>query len=114
MALTPERRAQISARVDAIINRRKRPKVVTSEGQVIRDANVYVSPVDPNVINKAKSGKYGDQVIAVRRSDDWCTINMAAYERQRADEEAQRIADRRRKRELDPFNYGHWGPNDDE
>jgi hypothetical protein len=100
MALTPERKAEIRA----LLNPTKppKPKVVTSEGDVIRDAVVRVAPEDPNARGR------DDRVVNVRRAD-WVTINIAAWEEQ----QRWKAEDRRRRRELDPFRIGHWGPLDD-
>jgi len=97
--MTPERKAAIRA----ILNPTKpsKPKVVTSEGDVIRDAVVKVAPEDPNA-------RSGDRVVNVRRAD-FVTINIAAWEEQ----QRWKAEDRRRRRELDPFRIGHWGPLDD-
>src|SRR5262245_3617615 len=68
MTVSPERKAEIRA----ILRGAKpkpppaKPKVVTNEGSVIRDAVVRVAPEDPNA--KARN----DRVVEVRR-DDWRT-----------------------------------------
>ena len=100
MALTPERKAEIRA----LLNPTKppKPKVVTSEGDVIRDAVVRVAPEDPNARGR------DDRVVSVRRPD-YVTINIAAWEEQ----QRWKAEDRRRRRGLDPFRIGHWGPLDD-
>lgn len=94
MALTPERKAEIRA----LLNPTKppKPKVVTSEGDVIRDAVVRVAPEDPNARGR------DDRVVSVRRPD-YVTINIAAWEEQ----QRWKAEDRRRRRELDPFRIGH-------
>jgi hypothetical protein len=70
---------------------------VTSEDGVVRDADVRVSPADPNYRNSNKG------VVSVRRSD-FVTVNMELYEEQ------QRLKreDRMRRRAIDPFRMGHW------
>src|SRR5262245_15879352 len=99
--MTPERKAEIRA----LLNPAKpsKPKVVTSEGDVIRDAVVRVAPEDPNARGR------DDRVVNVRRAD-WVTINFKEYERQ----QAEKAAYKRYLRELDPFRLGHWGPIDDD
>jgi hypothetical protein len=99
--MTPERKAEIRA----LLNPAKPPKlkVVTSEGDVIRDAVVHVAPEDPNA--KARN----DRVVSVRRPD-FVTINIAAWEEQ----QRWKAEDRQRRRDLDPFRIGHWGPIDDD
>ncbi len=44
------------------------------------------------------------------RQADWVTINLAEYERQRADEARWQAY----LHSLDPDGYGHWGPLDDD
>jgi hypothetical protein len=83
--------------------RRPKPKVVTSNSEVVRDAEVTVSPTDPNY-KKSEEG-----VVRVRRSD-WVGINMEAYEEQ----QRQKREDRRHRRMIDPCRLGHWGSIDDD
>jgi hypothetical protein len=54
-------------------------------------------------------------VVNNDRMDGWgeFTVNPA-YERWRLMEEADRATDRAHRRAIDPMNYGHWGPIDDE
>ena len=75
----------------------QRLKLSSNDGEVVRDADVRVSPADPNY--RENDGG----VVRVRRSD-FVTINMELYEEQ------QRLKreDRRRRREIDPFRVGHW------
>jgi hypothetical protein len=82
---------------------KKRLKVVVSESEVVRDAEVQVSPKDPNYRN-ADEG-----VVRVRRPG-FVTINMEVWEEQ----QRQKREDRRYRRELDPARTGIWGPVDDE
>jgi hypothetical protein len=82
---------------------RKKPKVVTNEGEVVRDALVRVSPSDPNY-PKSEEGE-----VRVRRAD-FVTVRIDLWEeQQRAKRE-----DRLRRRALDPYRTGIWGPVDDE
>ena len=100
MALTPERKAEIRAMLNPA--KPSKPKVVTSEGDVIRDAVVRVAPEDPNARGR------DDRVVSVRRPD-YVTINIAAWEEQ----QRWKAEERQRRRELDPFRIGHWGPIDE-
>ena len=104
MALTPERKAQLYAELDKIIGLTAlpRPKVVTQDGVTIRDADVQVSRADPNA-------RGADRIVEVRR-DDWVTVNFEEYGRQQAD----RAAERRYRRQLDPCRLGLYGPIDDD
>src|SRR6266853_1183812 len=80
MSVTPKTDAEVRAEIDAWRKNRKerlareaaakiaastlhRPKVVTSDGVVIRDANVRLSPADPLAILR------GDTEVNVRRPD---------------------------------------------
>jgi len=74
-----------------------KPKVVVSEDGVVRDADVKVSPADPNYHGSEEG------VVRVRRAD-FVTINMELYE---AQQQAKRD-ERMRRREIDPFRLGHW------
>ena len=104
--MTPERKAQLFAELDAEFGHLKRtkeveaklPKVVASEGRVVAAASVRVSPADPNFQNS---------------SGGFVKIDMAAYERQRAWAEHDRAVWARRQRELDPYRLGHWGAWED-
>src|SRR5438874_655857 len=104
--MTPERKAELEAMVEAYLGppppkpKPPRPKVVVSDGVAIRDADVVVSPKDPN----ARRGDAG--VVSVRRFDR-VTIDMAVAEVQWWDRKAQADADVRRRREADPFGMGH-------
>ena len=104
MALTPARKAEIKAELEEILGPapRPKPKVVTRDDVTVRDADVHVSRADVNAGG-------ADRVVAVRRPE-YVTINMEAYERQRA----ERAAERRRRRELDPYRLGLWGPIEDD
>jgi hypothetical protein len=110
--LTDEQKAEIDAKLDAIFNKpiRPKPKVVTSDGDVVRDANVVVSPADPN----AKHG--ADGVVSVRAPEpqwlrhDTVRINMQLAERQWEDRQRDEARDRQGRQQLrqsDPM--GVWG-----
>jgi hypothetical protein len=98
------------AEVDAILDRiwgpappKPKPKAVTSEGTVIRDAIVRVGPADPNY------SKSDDGVVTVKRKD-WVRINMDVWEAQ----QREKRLDRLRRRELDPCRLGLYGPIDED
>jgi hypothetical protein len=98
------------AEVDAILDRiwgpappKPKPKAVTNEGEVIRDAVVRVGPADPNY-SQSDGG-----TVTVRRKD-FVTINMSVWEQQMR----EKREDRRIRRELDPCRLGLYGPIDDE
>jgi hypothetical protein len=74
-----------------------KPKVVTSDGEAVRDATVKVSEADPNY-NKSNEG-----VVRVRRND-FVTIRMDLYEEQMR----QKAEDRLHRRMIDPCRLGHW------
>src|SRR5262245_48080806 len=101
MAVTPERKAEIIAQLEEIIGptRLARPKVVTKDNEVVKDADPHVSRVDPNYPQSDEG------VVRVRRRD-FVTINMAMYEEQ----QAMKREDRLRRRAIDPARLGHWGP----
>jgi hypothetical protein len=67
-----------------------KPKVIANEGEVVRDAEVQVSPKDPNYRGSEEG------VVRVRRSD-FVTINMELWEAQQEDK-----------------RVGHWGPLDED
>jgi len=96
---------ELTAILDSIWGpvRKPRPKVVTSEAQVIRDADVRVSPDDPNY-RKSNEG-----VVRVRRSD-FVTLRLDLWEEQ----QRQRREDRLRRRAIDPCRLGHWGSIEDD
>ena len=105
--VTPERTAELLARLEKIMGLApklpEKPKVVMNEGEAVRDAVVRVSPHDPNY-----SGSDGG-VVRVRRSD-YVTIRMDLYEQQ----QREKAEDRRRRRELDPYRMGLYGPVEDD
>ena len=124
--MTPERKAEVEALLDEILGpepkpQPPKPKVVAAAGVVVRDADVVVSPTD---VNAKRRG--GDTGVRVRRQTPLAAepllppmrpgevrINMAEYTARRLIDEADRAAERQRRRGLDPFNYGHWGPRDE-
>src|SRR5262245_39566525 len=111
MAVTSERKAELLAMLEELMGLgptpkpkpKPKPKVVTTEAGVVRDADVRVSPTDPNY--PASEGG----VVRVRRTD-FVTIRMDLYEEQMH----QRREERLRRRMLDPCRLGHWGSVDDE
>jgi hypothetical protein len=84
----------------------RRAKVVVDHGEVVRNADVRVSPVDPNARHR------GEERVVVRRPGI-VTIDMAAAERQYWHRVHEREMERQQRRALDPFGYGHWGRFDD-
>jgi hypothetical protein len=112
MPVTPERRAELKAMIEKAIGgplpRVTRPKVVASKieeeekSEIVRDADVKVSAVDPN-----HDGDGGE--VRVRRNE-FVTVRMDLWEEQ----QRQKRAERRHRRQLDPCRLGHWGPVDDE
>ena len=65
----------------------------------MRDVEVQVSPADLNFRGAGPQG--------------FVRIDYAAYERQRLQAEADKIAQAKRRRELDPVGLGHWGHDED-
>jgi hypothetical protein len=101
--ISPEQEAELDAELLALFGpppRPPKPKVVVSDGVVVRDADVVVSAKDPN------AGR--GEVVAVRRPD-WITINMAVAENQWS-ERLQRQAARPGK-DVDPM--GVWSRIDE-
>jgi hypothetical protein len=102
MTVDPRKTAELVALMEKALGLtpkpKPKPKVVTIEGEVVRDADVKVSPADPNHWHGDDRG-----VVRVRRSD-FVTINMDLYEEQ------QRLKreDRLRRKAIDPFRLGHW------
>jgi hypothetical protein len=105
MAGEAEKRAEVKAILDEVFGPVPLPrsKVVARDGEVIRDADVQVSPKDVNY--QASAGGS----VMVRRPE-YVTINFAAYERQGA----ERAEERRRRRDLDPCRLGLYGPTDED
>jgi hypothetical protein len=119
--MTPERRKQLEAEIDAAIEAVDptpipKPKVVAVDGAVIRDADVHISPADK------RNSHYGTrEVVAVRAPEPGflragtVRINMAEYERQWHERQATAAVDRRQRqslREADPM--GVWGNSNGE
>jgi len=107
MSVDPKRVAELVALMEKALGLtpkpKPKPKVVTNDGEVVRDAIVRVGPADRNY-PKSEEG-----VVRVRRSD-FVTINMELYEAQQEDKREARRARRR----LDPYRLGHWGPIDED
>jgi hypothetical protein len=101
MSVDPKRVAELVALMEKALGLtpkpKLKPKVVVSEKGVVRDADVQVSPADPNYAGSDEG------VVRVRRKD-FVTINMELWE---AQQQAKR-EDRLRRRALDPFRLGHW------
>jgi hypothetical protein len=72
MTVTPERKAELIAALEELIGpkRMERPKVVTRDADVVRDAEPHVSRADPNYA-RSEGG-----VVRVRRSD-FVRINIS-------------------------------------
>jgi hypothetical protein len=107
MAVTPERTAEIVALLEKALGLTPKPKpkfkVVVNEEGVVRDADVQVSPADPNYRGS------DDGVVRVRRSD-FVTVRIDLWEEQ----QAAKREERRHRRIIDPCRLGLYGPVDDE
>src|SRR5262249_44945657 len=107
MSVDPKKTAELVALMEKALGLTPKPpakpKVVTTEEGIVRDADVRVSPADPNY-DRSDEG-----VVKVRRSD-FVTVRMDVYEEQM---EEKREA-RRQRRLMDPSRLGHWGPIDSE
>jgi hypothetical protein len=107
MSVDPKRVAELVALMEKALGLtpkpKPKPKVVVNEERVVRDADVRVSPADPNYRGSEEG------VVRVRRSD-FVTINMAVWEAQQEDKREARRARRR----LDPYRLGHWGSVDED
>jgi hypothetical protein len=79
---------------------------VTEGGEVVAEASVQVSRRDPNWESATDTGWV---VVPYRPRFDRVFINEAEYERQLA----EIAADRARRRALDPYRLGIWGPTND-
>jgi hypothetical protein len=105
MSVDPKKTAELVAMLERALGLTPRPKekakAVTDEGEVVRDADVRVSPADPNYHGSDEG------VVRVRRSD-FVTINMELYEAQ----QQLKREDRLRRRMIDPFRLGHWDDPD--
>ena len=115
MTITPERQAEISALVDAVIDesrgsRTPKPKVITrSDRGTIREADVRVLRADVNAKGDAA------ETVPVRRPDGWGEVTVdPAYEREWHQREADRAQARYDRQRLDPCGLGIWGRFDDE
>src|SRR5262249_39860408 len=101
MAVSPGRVAELVALMEKALGLtpkpKPKPKAVVDDGEVVRDADVRVSPADPNY-------HISDEGVVRVRRRDFVRINMELYEAQC---EAKR-EDRLRRREIDPFRLGHW------
>ena len=106
MAVSPERTAELVALLEKALGLtpkpKPKPKAVVDNGEVVRDADVRVSPADPNYRGSVEG------VVKVRRTD-FVKINMELWEAQ----QRAKAEDRRLRRSLDPARLGHWGPPDD-
>src|SRR4029077_17496254 len=95
-----ERQKMTEAELEALLDRiwgppvkpKPKVKVVTSDGEAVRDAVVKVSADDPNY------SKSDEGVVRVRRND-FVTLRLDLYEQQMR----QKAEDRRHRREIDPF-----------
>src|SRR5262249_18407073 len=107
MGVSPERTAEVGGLLEKALGLtprpRPEPKVVVNEEEVVRDADVRVSPADPNY-RESDEG-----VVRVRRSD-FVRINIEVWEAQ----QRQKREDRRLRRALDPCRLGLYGPIDDD
>lgn len=101
MSVDPKKTAELVALMERAMGLTPKPpakpKVVTTEEGIVRDADVRVSPADPNY-HESNEG-----VVKVRRSE-FVTVRMDLYEEQMR----QKAEDRRLRRALDPFRLGHW------
>jgi hypothetical protein len=107
MTVTPERTAELVGLLEKALGLtpkpKPKPKVVVNEDGVVHDADVRVSPADPNYRGSDEG------LVKVRRSD-FVTINMPLWEEQ----QAAKREERRRRRAIDPYRLGHWGSIDDD
>ena len=105
MSVDPKKTAELVALMEKALGLtpkpKPKPKVVTNEDGVVRDADVRVSPDDPNY------GRSDEGFVRVRRKD-FVTINMDLYEAQ----QREKAAARRYRRALDPYRLGHWDEPD--
>lgn len=110
--MTPDEKAELRAEVQKLFGPyrkpKPKPKVVAEDGVVVRDADVVVSPRDPNATdNKPK-------VVQVRAPDPgWLRQKPTADEEQIIAANRARMANARLRREADPFGLGHWGPTNE-
>jgi hypothetical protein len=117
--MTPERRAALEAELDAILGPEPKPpppkpRVVVRDAEIVRDADVIVSPADPNARGEGR-------VVKVRRPEPelppipegQVRINLVEAQRQWEIDRQFRLADRAQRRLLDPYNMNLYGPYDD-
>jgi hypothetical protein len=107
--MTPERRAELEAELDELLGAPPlpKPKVVASDGVIVRDADVHVSKAD------RRNSRYGlVETVHVRRGD-YVTINMAEAERQWWENLRAKEARDAERRAADPCKLGLWGRVDD-
>jgi|SRR6516162_6578774 hypothetical protein len=101
MSVDPRKTAELVTLLEKALGLTPRPptkpKVVATEDGVVRDADVKVSPADPNYRNS------NEGVVSVRRND-FVKINMELYEAQMREKREDRL----RRRAIDPFRLGHW------
>src|SRR5262249_53941668 len=107
MSVDPRKTAELVALMEKALGltpkpKPPKPKAVVDDGQVVRDADVRVSPADPNY-HGAHEG-----VVRVRRKD-WVTVNVDLWEAQ----QREKAEARRARKALDPYRLGHWGATDD-
>lgn len=95
MATDKQRQLSIAALgYDCFAPKVPRARLCSANGRIVRDVEVQVSPADYNFRGAGPRG--------------FVRIDYAAYEQQRLRAEADREAEAKRRREIDPFNYGHW------
>src|SRR5262249_29839754 len=94
LGMTPERKAELRTEIEAFLGPlpRPKPKVVVSDGVPVRDADVVVSPKDPN----ARRGQV--ETVSVRRAD-YVDVNIAAAEAQHWDNRQAQANQRRLRKE---------------
>jgi hypothetical protein len=103
-AMSPELRAKIDAieakygapkeHRKAVERQQARPRVVVEAGKVVAEAEVEVSPRDPNWREGPRPG--------------FVTIDLERVEREWRAARAEEEWDRARRAELDPYNLGLW------
>jgi len=107
MSVSAERTAELVAMLEKALGLtpkpKPKPKAVVDDGEVVRDADVRVSPADPNY-------RGSDGGVVKVRSNEFVRINMEVWEAQ----QRQKREDRRLRRALDPCRLGLYGPIDDD
>src|SRR5262245_60566038 len=108
MSVDPKRTAELVAMLEKALGLEPKPKpkprVVTTENGVVRDADVRVSPADPNY----RGSEQG--MVRVRRSSPFVTVRIDLWEQQQAEKREAR----RQRRLIDPCRLGLYGSVDDE